>query len=183
MPSIASTALAATPIAAAPTNPDPAAAIAAGRAPASPRSRTRPPHRCGHAARRDGARLRRLRCGRRMGLEDRLRFLRGGDGSVPAQIRPGYARQGRVTRRHAADAGQDRRAFSRRIRAAPRRARRSSNSRRRSRSVSRPAPPPRSRRQTWCWSPRPGRACSPSSPSWQAARSCSTSWRRPVPGC
>ncbi len=110
MPSIASTALAATPIAAAPTNPDPAAAIAAGRAPTSPRSRTRPPHRCGHAARRDGARLRRLRCGRRMGLEDRLRLLRGGDGSVPAQIRPGYVRQGRITCRHAADAGQDRRA-------------------------------------------------------------------------
>ena len=109
--------------------------------------------------------------------------LRGGDGSVPAQIRPGHARQGRVTRRHAADAGQDRRAFSRPIRAAPRRARRSSNSRRRSRSVSRPAPPPRSRRPTSCWNPPPGPACSPSSPSSPAARSCSTSWRIPVPGC
>ena len=45
-----------------------------------------------------------------MGLEDRLRFLRGGDGSVPAQIRPGYACQGRIAYCRAADADQDRRA-------------------------------------------------------------------------
>ena len=36
-----------------------------------------------------------------MGLEDRLRVLRGGDGSFPAQIRTGYVRQSRFTSRHA----------------------------------------------------------------------------------
>ena len=49
--------------------------------------------------------------------------------------------------------------------AAPKRARRFSNSRRRSRSASSPPPPPRSRPPISCWSPRPAPACSPSSPS------------------
>ncbi len=44
----------------------------------------------------------------RLGLEDRLRRLRGGYGPVPSEIRTGHPRQGRVTGRHAAHAGEDR---------------------------------------------------------------------------
>ena len=72
MPSIASTALAATPIAAAPTNPGPAAAITEAARLLLPDLERGAPHRCDHAARRDGTRLRRFRYRRHMGLEDRL---------------------------------------------------------------------------------------------------------------
>ena len=58
-----------------------------------------PPHRRHDAAHRDGARLRRLRRRRRLGLEDGLRRLRGGDGPVPAQVRQGAFPQSRVAGR------------------------------------------------------------------------------------
>ena len=109
--------------------------------------------------------LRRLRCPWWMGLEDGLRRLRGGDRSVPAEVRPRHARADSICRRHAADAGQDRGASPHphapvrgepgapAILAADRP------------SALRQAPPPRSHRPMSCWSPRPAPDCSPSSRS------------------
>ncbi len=182
MPSIASTALAATPIAAAPTNPDPAAAIAAAARLLLPDL---------ERGRRIDAAMLRAAMEHTLGGSDAegtwdwktaydaceaatVLFLRNFGSAMcakahsPAAMLPMVAKIG---------------GFCRRIRAAPRRAGRSSNSRRRSRSVSRRAPPPQSRRQTWCWSHRPGRACSQSSPSWRVAVSFSTNWLTCVPGC
>ena len=79
-----------------------------GRAPPPP-SRTRQAGRCRRAARRHGGGLRRLRCLGRMGLENGLRRLRGGDRAVPAQIRKSAFPQSRISGRRAAAAGQGRR--------------------------------------------------------------------------
>ena len=125
------------------------------RASSSAASRTRPAHRRGRAARRHGARLRRLRCRRRLGLEDRLRRLRGGDRPVPPQVRARHPRPAPRRPRPCCRCWPRSRLCCPRTRAAPRRARRCSSSRRRSRSASSPPPRPRSRPPTSCSSPRP----------------------------
>ncbi len=112
------------------------------RASPSASSRTRQPHRCRRAAGRYGARLWRLRCGRRLGLEDGVRRLRSRDRLVPPQVRPSHPRPSCLACGRAAHVGQGRR-FCRPIRADPRRARHSSSSRRRSSSPSLPPRRPR----------------------------------------
>jgi hypothetical protein len=66
------------------------------------------PHRCRRAAGRHGARLWRLRCGRRLGLEDGLRRLRGRERLVPPQVRPSHPRPSCVACECAAHVGQGR---------------------------------------------------------------------------
>ena len=61
-------------------------------------------------ARGDGGGVRRLGCGRRLGLEGFLRSRRSGAGAVPAQIRPRHAQPRRVRRCDARHADPARRA-------------------------------------------------------------------------
>ena len=116
-------------------------------------------------ARGDGDGVRRFGRRRRLGLEARLRCLRGGAGALPAPIRSRHARPRRIAGSVPRHARQARGAGFRRRRAARRNPRRFSNSRRRSRSASPPLRPPRSHRPISCWSLRRAPACSPSSPS------------------
>ena len=134
-------------------------------------SRTRPSNRCSRPAWRHGGRLRRLGRSRRLELEDRLRRLRGGNRSLPAQVRSGHARQGWLDCRDAADARENRK-LSADPYAAPRTVRRSSNFRRRSRLGWPHAPQPALGLPTAFWSHPRGPACSPSWPSSPAALSC-----------
>ena len=71
--------------------------------------RARPADRCRHAPFRDGGGLRWQRRRRRLGLEERLRRLRGRGRPVPAPVRRRDGRARRDARRPAGDAGQGRR--------------------------------------------------------------------------
>ena len=104
---VSSTAFAAAP-AAMPASPDASVALVAAAASLLDHLARGRADRHAGAARRHGARLRRLRCRGRLGLEDGLRRLRGGDGPVPAQVRPGHARPRGVARGAARHAGQGR---------------------------------------------------------------------------
>ncbi len=118
--------------------------------------------------------LRRHRRRRPVGLEIRLRRLRSRADPVSAQIRQRHSRARGVSRRRTRDARcASPRSFPP-IRAAPKRARRCSNSRRRFLWRSSPRKPQRSRPPIWCSNRPPARACSRSLPNSLALDSRST---------
>ena len=127
-------------------------------------------------------RLRRLGCSRRLGLEDRLRRLRGGDRAVPPQVRPRHPRPAPHRRRRCSACSPRSRHFFPPRRAAPKRARRYSSSRRRSATASSPPRPPRSPRTISLLEPSAGTGLARDlrrARRWQAR--ASTSWRTPAP--
>ena len=109
----------------------PRGAICCGRPPPCSAPSNAASARCAHAARGDDGGFRRHRQRRRLGLEGRLRGVRGRAASLPAPPLPGHARPRRIERAGCSPCSASSPRSRRRTRGAPRKASSSSNSRRR----------------------------------------------------